>query len=50
MKKDEKFFQALNGIGDKYIIEADPTKKKGFNIKKFALVAACVCLVFFTHS
>lgn len=48
MKKDERFFQALNGIGDKYILEADPTKKKGFNIKKFAILAACFCLVFTT--
>lgn len=46
MKKNERFFSALNGIGDKYILEADPTKKKGFNIKKFAILAACFCLVF----
>ena len=46
MKKDERFFQVLNGIGDKYILEADPTKKKRLNIKKIAILAACFCLVF----
>jgi len=46
MKKDERFFSALNGIGEKYILEADPTKKKRLNIKKIAILAACFCLVF----